>query len=359
MTEEESATLLTPPAEEPETAPDPASTVMFHAGSLPWNAAGAPPDAAPAAAVPVVMPDPEPVFLPESVEAAEVVEEPAVFEEVLEEDLDFGAAAFEPDIPSAPRGRGRDRHVLAELRDAAPRPARRLRRHRRLRAGSARRDDHWPEDRVPSSRSRRTSLSLNRRSRLSPSRCTSPSRCGPSRCETGVRARARAGVRRPAPRAARYQFAPSPEPVEPVYEPVYEPAPVLEPVAVAPPPVVSARLESFAEVAAAVSEPPPPSLPMSESAAMSVPLEMVEKIAQRVVAQISRRPCGRSPGRSFPTSPRRCSSRRSSASRPSCRRSEASRRFAADRLAAAAAVVVSASGSGRRRAHGIHPARGG
>jgi len=45
--------------------------------------------------------------------------------------------------------------------------------------------------------------------------------------------------------------------------------------------------ESFADVAAAVAPPPPPAPPPSEAAAVSVPVEMVEKIAQRVVAQIS------------------------------------------------------------------------
>jgi hypothetical protein len=45
--------------------------------------------------------------------------------------------------------------------------------------------------------------------------------------------------------------------------------------------------ESFADVAAAVAPPPPPAAPPSEAAAVPVPVEMVEKIAQRVAAQIS------------------------------------------------------------------------
>ena len=107
MTEEESATLLAPPVPEPSPA-DAASTVMFRAGDLPWNAQAVPPSPAPPlpapapAAAPV--PEPEPVFVPEAVDVTEVIEEPAVFEEVLEEDLDFGAHGFEPEplIESVP-----------------------------------------------------------------------------------------------------------------------------------------------------------------------------------------------------------------------------------------------------------------
>ena len=113
MTEEESATLLAPPAPEPAPA-DAASTVMFRAGDLPWNAQPAPPPPAPALAatpepVPAAAPlrEPEPVFVPEAIEAGEVTEEPAVFEEVLEEDLDFGAHGFEPEPHVEPRRRSR------------------------------------------------------------------------------------------------------------------------------------------------------------------------------------------------------------------------------------------------------------
>ena len=70
MTEEESATLLAPPAPEPEPAPaDAASTVMFRAGDLPWNAQPVPPAPEPplrAAPEPAAAPahEPEPVFVP-------------------------------------------------------------------------------------------------------------------------------------------------------------------------------------------------------------------------------------------------------------------------------------------------------
>ena len=101
MTEEESATLLAPPAEVPAPA-DAASTVMFRAADLPWNAPPVPAAAPPPAFV-APPPAPEPVFVPEPVEVVEAAEEAPVFEEVLEEDLDFGATSFEP-VPADESG---------------------------------------------------------------------------------------------------------------------------------------------------------------------------------------------------------------------------------------------------------------
>jgi uncharacterized small protein (DUF1192 family) len=49
----------------------------------------------------------------------------------------------------------------------------------------------------------------------------------------------------------------------------------------------SVAAQSFADLAAAAIEPETPPAPPSEAAAVAVPVEMVEKIAQRVVAQIS------------------------------------------------------------------------
>ena len=109
-------------------------------------------------------------------------------------------------------------------------------------------------------------------------------------------------------------FEPEPSPAfEPEPVPAFEPEPAPEPAAVrpgarpvpspaqprsrgsrrrsppAPPasPTSTAAAESFADVAAAVAVPAPPPPPPSEAATVSVPVEMVEKIAQRVVAQIS------------------------------------------------------------------------
>jgi len=99
------------------------------------------------------------------------------------------------------------------------------------------------------------------------------------------------------------EFEPGPAPVEPEPPPV--PAPVRDAPPVPPPPprvaaplppvappseprpALPAAAESFADVASVVEEPAPPPPPPSEAAALAVPVEMVEKIAQRVVAQIS------------------------------------------------------------------------
>jgi hypothetical protein len=72
-------------------------------------------------------------------------------------------------------------------------------------------------------------------------------------------------------------FAPQPPPRAPARPPP-PPPPRFEP---------EAAPDSFADLSshAAEREPAPP--PVSEAAALSVPVEMVEKIAQRVVAQIS------------------------------------------------------------------------
>jgi CheY-like chemotaxis protein len=268
ITEDESATLLAPPAHEPAPG-DSTSTVMFRAGDLPWNAPPAPaptPTRAPAVPPPPASPPhPEPVFLPEGESTAEVVEEPAVFEEVLEEDLDFGDTSLEPPPAEA------SRTVLFTPGVTLPPVA--------------------PADEG-----------------------------GPTGAFEAVKG-GPAVEPQPAP-----AFAPVGEPVyepEPVYapepEPVYEPEPVLEeveagvheratvpeeeagptraatpepgPAFKAPPREPEPRPaahppESFADVAPAAAPEPPAAAP-SEAAHVSVPVEMVEKIAQRVVAQIS------------------------------------------------------------------------
>ncbi len=228
VTEEESATLLAPPVPEPPAA-DAASTVMFRAGDLPWNVPSAPPvpapprvttatppptagTAPPPAAVPA--PERERVFVPESVAAPEVAEEPAVFEEVLEEDLDFGGTSFEPGPTDTTSGTPLFTRGVATL---PPLP---------------------PAD------------------------------------EGGATGAFEAGDA--APLEAEPPPAFEPEPFEPG-----------APVVPEPPPARRAVAESFADVAAAVAVPAAPPPPPSEAAALSVPVEMVEKIAQRVVAQIS------------------------------------------------------------------------
>jgi CheY-like chemotaxis protein len=253
MTEEESATLLAPPS-----PADTASTVMFRAGDLPWNAPGAPSTPAPPPVPeprpsPGAVPPPEPVFVPETAdtgEAVETAEEPAVFEEVLEEDLDFGEATFEP-----PAG---DTSSTALLRPGAA---------------------TLPPIAEDAGGTTGAFEPVKAADALEPEPVLEE--------ETAV-------PFEPAP-APELPPAFAPEPV-PVPEPPPAPkraafAPPVEPPPVAPrpprPPVPAPAAESFADVAAAVAAPPMPAPPPSEAAAVSVPVEMVEKIAQRVVAQIS------------------------------------------------------------------------
>jgi CheY-like chemotaxis protein len=248
MTEEESATLLAPPAPEPPPI-DTASTVMFRAGEVPWSP---PPPVAPVPppvgrAEPSVVttraPEPEPAFVPERVEAP-VAEEPPVFEEVLEEDLDFGETSYVPEPARGPR--------VPTDTIGAPTFA--------------------PVATVPPLREAEAGGTTGAFEPLRPSE--------PTPVE-------------PTP------FEPEPEPgLEPEAPPMLEPEPAPvrepEPARLALPPRLSAAAkpaaarvaaESFADVVPPLAASPAP--PASEAAAVSVPVEMVEKIAQRVVAQIS------------------------------------------------------------------------
>jgi CheY-like chemotaxis protein len=342
MTEEESATLLAPPAAEPP-PPDAASTVMFRAGDLPWNAQAVPPapDAARPAREPVLaaappVREPEPIFVPEPVGAPEVVEEPAVFEEVLEEDLDFGAQDFEPQppaeaVPGGARGSGL---LNADVGTLPP---------------------IQPDDEGGATGAFEPVLPLRPQAVLAPPAPVfepEPEQVFEPEPEPmtafepePVRAFAPEPVHVFAPQPSPAfepelppAFEPEPEPIlerepapafEPEPEPAFEPesavsfetepgpmfepgpapefepppsavpagrafadrlSPAVAPAVVVPPapaetPVLAP--ESFADVAAAVVARPQPPPPPSEAAAVSVPVEKVEKIAQRVVAQIS------------------------------------------------------------------------
>ena len=296
MTEEESAALLAPPAPEPSPV-DAASTVMFRAGDLPWSAQPVPPPPEPPLLaapqpVPAAAPvrEPEPVVVPEAVEPADAIEDTAVFEEVLEEDLDFGAHGFEPEPQLEPMPDEARVAILmpADVATLPPIP---------------------PEDEGGVTGA------------LEPLPVLEPQPAPAAAREPVVAAEPTPAFEpeplpafEPEPTPA---FEPEPMPVfEPEPAPVFErrtastfqpppapafepepqeafvdqPSPVPEPAAAAPPsvpkrpPVAPA---SFADLASAVAAPAPPPPPPSEAAAFSVPVEMVEKIAQRVVAQIS------------------------------------------------------------------------
>jgi CheY-like chemotaxis protein len=285
ITEDESATLLAPPEHEPSST-DNTSTVMFRAAELPWSAPPAPaPTRGPAPAPPplrspapetvpprAAAPEPEPVFVPMTEEAVEVVDEPAVFEEVLEEDLDFGETSLDSagsDASTVLFTPGVTLPGIEPVDEAAstgafePEPAM---------GGNGRQPQPAPgfapvgepmyEPEPP----------------LEPEPVLEEVAAAPE----------------PEPVFAVEAAPPEPEPdtlsgEEPAFEtdvaPAFEPEPPppieREPRrAAAPPPPP----ESFADIA---PPEPVPHVPVSEAANLSVPVEMVEKIAQRVVAQIS------------------------------------------------------------------------
>ena len=248
ISHEESATLMPAAPVEPEPVvheepqPESTSTVMFKASDLPWNAPPVPPTPTPVPPMPVTasptpasvepafVPETESVFEPEALDAAEVVEEAAVFEEVVEEDLDFDAPSPTP-VDEADSG--------ATLM-------------------------------------------------FSGSRTLPPLVPEPAAADTSSATTASFGAVEEATFSETdFEPEPMPEP-EPEPEVATAPPPPPPPAPPAPPRFEpKATPESFADLAPqfAESEPAPP--PPSESAALSVPVEMVEKIAQRVVAQIS------------------------------------------------------------------------
>jgi CheY-like chemotaxis protein len=283
MTEEESATLLSPPAPPPP-PPDAAATVMFRADDLPWS--GEPAPAGETRPSLESLPAPEPVFVPETPEAPGAIEEPAVFEEVREEDLDFGEASFEPTAPE-PSGTVLFRPGMSTLPPVAAGDE-------SVKTGAFEvlgTDEGLEPEPVLEEATAAASAP-------EPPPVFEPEPAPAFKPEPPP-------VFKPEPAPA---FKPEPGPMfKPVPQPVFEPErtplrppgprgePVPGPAALASPPepgrvagpVEPPAAESFADVAAAIAPPPTPGPPPSEAAAVSVPVEMVEKIAQRVVAQIS------------------------------------------------------------------------
>jgi CheY-like chemotaxis protein len=257
VTPEESATLAGTPEPPPEAASaDAASTVMFRPDDLPWTAPGAARAPQPPLhefAPPVVEPEgelePEPLAVePEvEVEAFPVSGGPddsgasgAAFEEVLEEDLEFGTG-----MPSATAGPGAEPHETVRrspvevTQAAAP-----------------------PEDETSTGRFR------------------VPDFKPPSATETTPPL----PPERPEP-----VLVPRDSPMEPPFGTEKNATPAPEEWRPTPEPAPPARAESFADVRADVGEPEPPAPPSSQAASVPVPVDMVEKIAQRVVAQVSER----------------------------------------------------------------------
>jgi CheY-like chemotaxis protein len=265
----EEAEALAPPAGGASEG-DSASTVMFRAGDLPWNAPPVPERAGATAF------EPEPTEAPEVVEV-EAESGPQAFEEVLEEDLEFGPDSFNDDVEVGSRA-DEDSSTVMFSPQAGTLPP--VSREQEAATGPFTTvEEHRPAP-IPTPVAPPPLPRFEER----------PAAHGEAKGGRGF------------------------EPARPVREPVLRPEPVravAPPVWGAPPrspetlPVPSAATpggkakpeepraeprraaESFADLADSGGEPTPPAAPASEAAAVSVPVDMVEKIAQRVVAQIS------------------------------------------------------------------------
>ena len=267
MSQEEAEALVPPAGGHP--GEDSASTVMFRAGDLPWNA---PPASGRVGPVPVVAFEPEPTEVPEVViDDGEAVAETQAFEEVLEEDLEFGPDSF---IADAEVGSAADEGSATVMFSPEPGTLPPLSREQEAVTGPF--------------------------STLDEHRALPPTRGAPPRH------REEEAVMHGERKDAEAVF----ESTRPIREPVLRPDPAVPPLPAwaepsgspetAPMPAAHGRMErveppapdahspmSFAELSDGVDEPVPAPAPPSEAASVSVPVDMVEKIAQRVVAQIS------------------------------------------------------------------------
>jgi CheY-like chemotaxis protein len=246
MTPEESRSLSAPPE-------DSTSTVMFSRDALPWNAASAaapaspPPNVATAPPTVAVIPEPEPVA------EAEMAELP-VFEEVIEEEVEFT-----PVPPMAPA-----MDVLPAVEPPPPPPP--------MYSAPVYSPPPYTPPPPPVM--------------APPPPVVAPEPPPPPPPPPVY-------VAPPPPPPPVVEAPPPPPPAPPVAErasmPVMEPDPEpapLEEIEDLAPPIAEASFEDVA-----VNEPAPipaaAAAELSEAAGVAVPLDMVEKIAQRVVAQIS------------------------------------------------------------------------
>jgi CheY-like chemotaxis protein len=281
VTPEESATLAGEPSVDGDAqSADAASTVMFNAGDLPWTEQPPPPTAEPAERG--AEPPGESGFVRSS-DTQDLAEEAgAAFEEVLEEDLEFGGAGGPSGAPAESHG-PRARAVftpgepLSEDAEGGPgaEPAPTF--EFETPAEPERPAPAPPLETVPP---------LDTAPPVPPEAPPSfevaepePSVPEPPRPQAPRQQETVPPVR-PEPEAA-----PAPPPEAPAPEPSLEP--LAGPPASTPPAEARAAEEaSFADVRVR-PEPEPVPASDSEAASVPVPVEQVEKIAQRVVAQVS------------------------------------------------------------------------
>ena len=334
LSPEESRMLSGPAPAEEASSDDSASTVMFRPSELPWaDAPAATPLPASAPSGPIAMPTPvaaEPLHAPAPV--VEVAEEPQVFEAVLEEDLDFGPAGFESAAGPAPAGGETLFSPETTTVADAPSPT------AELSAVSSPEREVEPEVEVEPAPAREEITSIDdlvsgapdapaepepsfvEEEALEPEPEPPPSQDAAETARVSDSVSAFAVFGRPlagSPSVPTPEPAPEPEPeplpepeppLEPpvsappapaaVAAPVPVPAPVVAPAAVAAPPEAPAPAPAPEPVPAPAAMPgpfadldvpaePPSAAPESKAGAIPVPVDMVEKIAQRVVAQIS------------------------------------------------------------------------
>lgn len=260
---------MTPEESESLSVPDSSATVMFKAGAVQWQAppAPAPPASPPLAAsppAPTPAPSPSPVApsAPTAAAPPAFVPEPGVesaeFEEVIEE-VEFGEAyapgapLWEPARPGdaeAPPPPGRTPERAAGTVDVAPPPA-----------SAPPAPSRPPSSRPPAS--------------APPASAPPPAEPMPTVAMAPPWFSVGQDAAEPPPKAV----PTTPAPAAPPPATAAPPAAAGEPAGARPP------AESFADLATGAPSAPP--RPPSEAAEVSVPVEMVEKIAQRVVAQVS------------------------------------------------------------------------
>jgi len=255
VTPEESASLAGEPAPGGSAPADASSTVMFRAGDVPWEPPGGQTSPSPEPEVrrieepePMVSSEPEPFLASASDPEPVSAEEQASFEEVLEEDVSFEAPAAAADDESS-------QTVMFTAPDLEP----------------------------PSGAStgRFPAVTMPGRSAIETTPPLAPEPEAPRRAPAPPLAEPRAAAEESLPelepeqRAGSRPEVPSPAP-PPVARTAASPAETQAPVA---------SEESFAEMAEIAGA--EAGSPVSEAASVSVPVEMVEKIAHRVVAQVS------------------------------------------------------------------------
>jgi CheY-like chemotaxis protein len=325
VTPEESATLAGEPPAGAAGGEDSASTVMFNAGDLPWTGQTPPESPGTETAAPLEPPPAEAGFAPTPGAPDLADEAGAAFEEVLEEDLEFGGGAglasgakpgaptgdadagvftpgeplteavtgtteAEPPAPEPEPAPTFEAVPPAEPEPPAPEPF--------SVAPQSRSEAETPTAPTPALETRPP---LHTEPPVPPEAPPTFEVATPASEPEPLVAEAvpepQAVFEEPAPPKRQPETLPpvQPEPETPAAEPPLAPLAGPEPSPATAPPAAAPGLEDTASFADVQPEPLPDAQPepvagavsASEAASVPVPVEQVEKIAQRVVAQVS------------------------------------------------------------------------